>query len=99
MHTWIVPPVPGLIEPSVAPEFFVDGAGAIERIGDSIRFYLSAAQLPLEAGANRPHHIVMVKIVRPLRGLNRTAMQLMQCIDCDSLPDCQQGPWTPRLVR
>lgn len=99
MRAWIVPPIPRLIEPSVAPEYFIDGAGAIERIGDSLRFYLSAAQLPLEVGGCEPHHVVMVKIVRPIRGLSHTAMQLMQCLDCDSLPDCQRGPWTPRVVR
>lgn len=99
MCAWIVPPIRGLIEPSVAPEFFIDGAGAIERIGDSLRFYLSARQLPLEAGGCDPHHIVMVKIVRPLRGLSRAAMQLMQCIDSEDLPDCRRGPWKPCLVR
>lgn len=99
MSTWIVPPIAGLIEPSVAPEYFIDGCGAIERFGDSVRFYLSAAQLPLESGGCEPHHVVMVKIVRPLRGLNRTAMQLMQCIDGEIVPECQRGPWTPRLVR
>lgn len=99
MSAWIIPPCAGLIEPSVAPEFFIDGAGAIERIGDSLRFYLSAKQLPLEAGCGEAQHVVIVKIVRPIRGLSRTAIQLMQCIDCESLPNCQQGPWTPRLVR
>lgn len=99
MSAWIVPPVVGLIEPSVAPEFYIDGTGAIERIGDSLRFYLSVKQLPLEAGPCEPHHVVIVKIVRPIRGLTHSALQLLQCLDCDNLPDCQQGPWKPRFVR
>lgn len=98
MSVWIIPPRPGLIEPSVAPEFYVDGPGAIERIGDSLRFYLCAEQMPLEA-IGEPQHVVMVKIVRPMRGLNLTAIQLMQCLDCGSAPECRQGPWTPRVVR
>jgi hypothetical protein len=98
MCAWIVTPRQGLIEPSLAPEFYVDGAGAIERIGDSLRFYLCAEQMPLEAGSNEPQHIVMCKIVRPLRGLNLTAIQLMQCLDTGHVEEARRPPLRPRLV-
>lgn len=102
MSIWIVPPIPGLIEPSVAPEYFVDEPGAIERIGSNLRFYLYSRQLPLEADPRSPPSLVVqVKITRPMVGLPRTAIQLLQCLDEDNWPQeiRPRGPWPPRLVR
>lgn len=101
MAAWIVPPVPGLIEPFVAPEYFVDKTpGAIERVGTNLRFYLYSKQLPLEAGATSPGLIVQCKITRPIEGLSETAILLLQCLS-DYYPQeiRPRGPWPPRLVR
>lgn len=99
MSEWIVAPIKGLIEPSVAPEYFVNGPGAIERIGSNLRFYLYARQLPLEAGSTEPNLIVQCKITRPMFGIHSTAIQLLHCLDTEQMPDMPRGYSAPRLVR
>jgi hypothetical protein len=92
MTAWIVPPV-GLIEPVVAPEFYVDGIGAIEMVGNCVRIYLVTEQMPLEASGN-PQKIVSVKIIGPLPNVPGVIGQLAQC-----LSGIFPGPPGPRLVR
>jgi hypothetical protein len=96
--TWIVPPCPGLIEPAMAPEFFIDGVGAIEKIGDCIRIYFCAEQMPIEAGGAPAHKIVTVKIVRPLASVPIAMASFMRClIPAASIPQPERGPF-PHLV-
>jgi hypothetical protein len=99
MCAWIVPPKAGLIEPAIAPEFFIDGCGAVELIGSCVRFYLCAEQLPLEAASSGAQSIVLVKIVRPLAGIPDTIAQLAQCLTDHRGPDQRPGaPFRPRVV-
>jgi hypothetical protein len=96
---WIVPPCSGLIEPALAPEFFIDGVGAIEKIGDCIRVYFCAEQMPLEAAGLPPQKIVTVKIVRPLASLPTTMVSFMQCLTPHgNTAQPERGPF-PHLVR
>jgi hypothetical protein len=50
MSRWILPPVAGLIEPVLAPQFTVDGIGAIELLNDhEIRISMFERQMAIEA--------------------------------------------------
>lgn len=95
MVEWVVPPV-GLIEPVVAPEFFIDGVGAIEMIGACVRIYYCVDQMPLEV-VGAPQKIVTLKIVRPVTGIPASIGRLAQCLNIERSPDIQPG--RPRLVR
>jgi len=101
MSRWIVPPVAGLIEPAIAPEFYCTGIGAIERHDGHLRLWMSAYQLMLDDPTRPPSQIVVVKLVRPIIGLASTIGYLAQCMsDVPGIvpePVPPQGPW-PRLV-
>jgi hypothetical protein len=88
-----------LIEPAAAPEFFIDGCGAVELVGSCVRFYLCAEQLPLESGLGGAQNIVLVKIVRPLAGIPDTIAQLARCLtQVQSQEIHPGGPFRPRVV-
>lgn len=95
---WIIPPIPGLAEPAVAPEFYIDDVGAIERVGSMIRVYYCAAQLPLEAGPDAVHHIVAAKIVRPIATIPRAIWRLAHCLDHGVGQEVARGQH-PHIVR
>lgn len=104
MSAWIVPPKANVIEPAIAPEFYITGCAAIEQVaGDCARFYLTAEQMPLETIGADAQQVVLVKIVRPLGGLACTIIQLAQCLTGEfraGVPAAiPQGPFLPRLVR
>jgi hypothetical protein len=99
MSAWIIPPIVGLIEPCLAPEFFIDSIGGIERVGDSIRIYYCAEQLPLETVGGITQQIVAVKIRRPLSSVPQAIVRLARCLDCDFAPRAGAPDWQPRLVR
>ena len=101
MSCWIVPPIAGLIEPSPAPEFFIDKIGGIELISAGwVRIYGCADQMPLEVVACKPQRIVQVKIVRPLATLPDAILSMVRCFsgDTDALVR-PQGPFMPHLVQ
>jgi len=99
MCAWIIPPVAGLIEPSIAPEFYVDGFGAIELIGSCIRIYCCTQQMPLEA-KGEPQLVVAAKIIRPIAHIPIGIGQLAQCLMLtERTPDIHVTGQRPHLVR
>jgi hypothetical protein len=92
---WIVPPVAGLIEPAVAPKFYIDGIGALEISNGNICAYLYSDQMPLDSGGG-PGKIVEVKLVGPLLNVPLIIGQLAQCLWRDRVP--AQSGYPPRLV-
>ena len=96
MCAWIIPPVAGLIEPSITPEFYIDCIGAAEILDSCIRYYLCAEQMPLESGAGPPLKVVTMKIVAPISVIPVTMAKLAQCMVGVRSPDVYKGP---RLVR
>ena len=100
MCAWIVPPTPGVIEPSIAPEFFVDDIGAIEITNGIIRIYLVADQSLVEAKSAPPQRIVRCKIVGPVLSVPMAIGKLALCMVRGERahPPPDDGPW-PRLVQ
>ena len=100
MCVWIIPPVAGLIEPVPAPEFVVSRCGAVERIGDFVRFYLYSERLQIEDAGAPPVRAIEVKIVRPLDGLHFIGNHLIMSDGAAGLvPNPQPfGGRGPRLV-
>lgn len=100
MCAWIVPPGAAVIEPAPAPEIFITGVGAIERIGDLVRFYCVAEQRTI--GCDQANQVVVVKIVRPLTGMTDTVIQMLQCLAERRPPPIVDAPPTqptrPHLV-
>lgn len=94
MAHWIIPPE-RMIEPVVAPEFFVDGIGAIEAVGARVRAYYYVEQMPLEAGNGPPQRILTVKIVRPMAAVADSIGRMARCL---APLDPPQGNW-PRVVK
>ena len=92
MTRWIVPPV-GLIEPAPAPEFYVEGCGALELTATCARLYLCSAQAPIEAASAAAQRIVCVRIVVPRDAVTVLLGQLALCLNAPR----DEGPW-PRLV-
>lgn len=98
MTRWIVPPIEGLIEPAIAPEFMVDDVGAIELIGeDQIRIYHYSRQRLLE-DPDRQTFVVAVKIRQPIAVLPRRMARMAECL-AGNPPLVGAAPWTPRIVR
>lgn len=95
---WLIPPN-GLIEPAPAPEFYTDGCGAIEMFGVCVRFHLYSEQMPLEYVGGLPQKIVVVKIVRPIKMLPRTLIQITKCLWPDDPPCMRPDGGKPHLVR
>lgn len=95
MSRWIIPPIAGLIEPSVVPEFFMDGVGAIELLGPCVRIYCCAEQLPLEA-AGEMQKVVVLKIVRPIHGIPESIVHMARCLNPG--PETKETGARPRLV-
>lgn len=94
MSTWIVAPSAAMIDPAIAPEFYVDGIGAIEISGGNLRLHLVSDQMPF--GADSPNRIVVVKIVGPLLNVPQVIGQLAQCLWRETARPIK-GPW-PRAV-
>lgn len=90
---WVVPPVTGLIEPAIAPEFVVDGIGAVEVHNGNLRIYLFSNQMPLELGPGlAPQKVIACKIVGPVTNIPAAIGQLASCL-------VQKAePWRPRVV-
>lgn len=97
MTHWIIPP-DGLIEPCPAPEFYSDGYSAVELVGDCARFYLTCAQMPLEAAGGVPQQVVVVKIVKPLRSLPGVLVNVAHCLWGDDPRHHAPHGFKPRLV-
>lgn len=97
MPEWIIPPIVGLIEPALAPEFTVDLIGAIELLGSDIRVHYCSTQLPLELPTGGVQHPVILKVRRPLQSIPSAIVRLAQCLDGERLAPKINGPW-PRLV-
>lgn len=103
MTQWIVQPS-GLIEPVPAPEFYIDGIGAIELFGACVRMHLFSHQMPLEGGNSPAQKVVMVKIIRPVNTLPCSIGQVAKCLFADGVPITEiPGPYgpgcKPQLVR
>ena len=102
MTQWIIRPNE-LIEPAPAPEFYIDGCGAIEQFGSCVRLHLYSQQMPLECAGETSQKIVMVKIVRPVATLPKAMLQIAQCLWPDAEEACRNCPvpsnGKPRLVR
>ncbi len=101
MPEWIVPPLAGLIEPSVAPEFFVNDIAGAELVGGNVRAYYSADQLPLEVQGGKAQRVVQVKLIWPAYRLPMVMGRWGQgfAAICERQPVSHDGgPW-PRLVR
>ena len=102
MCAWIVPPIADLIEPAIAPEFYVDNIGGIELTHGCIRILLYAEQMPLEAGSAEPGKIVQCKLIGPLSSVPQAIGQLAQCLwrpVTAVIPPAPPGGFLPRLVR
>ena len=102
MTSWVIPPV-GLIEPVPAPEFYIDGIGAIELFGACVRMHLYSQQMPLECAGGPSQKVVMVKVVRPIVALPCAIGQVAQCLMLHDLPILARGPpegggFRPRVV-
>lgn len=100
MVEWIIPPV-GLIEPVPAPEFYIDGIGAVEMIGACVRIYYFVDQMPLEVGGVPAQKIVALKIVRPIESIPAAIIRLATCLaTAERSPGVHSGPpFKPRLVQ
>lgn len=64
MSVWIIPPCPGLIEPSPAPEIYIDGIGAVQCTGRSLRIACYANEICLYGAG--PQRVVKFWVRRPL---------------------------------
>lgn len=95
MCAWIIPPIAGLIEPALAPEFYIDGIGAAELLNGCIRFYLFSEQMPLEAAGAMAQKIVAYKAIVPVAAIPLAMAQLAQCL-VGGVPVQKSGP---RLVK
>jgi len=94
MSAWVVPPSVEMVDPAIAPEFYVDGIGAIEIAGGNLRLHLVSDQMPF--GSNASSKIVVVKIVGPLLNVPQVIGQLAQCLWRETTRPIK-GPW-PRAV-
>lgn len=102
MTSWIIPPIAGLIEPAMAPEFYVDKTGAVEQVGGCLRFYLATQQHALEAAdLDTPHYVVVGKLIVPIVNIPKAIAQLAACLAGDEpiVRPRPQGPWQPHLVK
>lgn len=101
MTQWIIQPNQ-LIEPAPAPEFYIDGCGAIEQFGSCVRLHLYSQQMPLEYAGGISQRVVVVKIVRPVATLPKIMLQVAQCLWPDGADICRGCPiptgGRPRLV-
>ncbi len=102
MAEWIFGPIEGMIEPSIAPEFFITDIGGLELIGNNnIRVHYCVEQLSMDPGGDTLR-ITKVKIVRPVSTIPKALVRLAaaQCriLGYDAPEINLQGPW-PRLVR
>jgi len=94
MCAWVVAPLAGLIEPSLAPEFYVDGIGAAEVLNGCIRFYLFSEQMMVETANAAPQKVVQFKAIVPVAALPVAMAQLAQCL----LPQRGEPHKGPRLI-
>lgn len=79
MSCWIVPPIAGLMEPAIAPEFFIDGIGAVELVGAThVCLYFYREQLPLDGG--EAVRTVIYKSIVPLASLPANLAKLAHCL-------------------
>lgn len=96
MCNWIMKPIQGLIEPAIAPEFYIDGIGAVEMLNGAVRFYAFSEQLALEGAATIAHKIVAYKAIVPLGLVAALAPPVLQCVPGFSFfseePPPTQGP-------
>ncbi len=98
MSEWIIPPE-GIIEPSPAPEIYIDDAGAIELVGNDIRIYCYVQQLPLEI-AGGSQKVCVLKVRRPIVTIPATICRLARCIDTNRHPSFYPGgPFKPHVVK
>lgn len=96
MCAWIIPPIADLSEPVPAPEYTVLRTGAVERIGNWARFYLYNFQMLVDAPRQAQVPVVVVKILRPLDGVNFGT----GCVRLEELTRGTPPPGRfPRLVR
>lgn len=100
---WIVPPCADLIEPSVAPEYYVEDIGGIEWASGNIRMHWICEQMPLGAGEPvLPSRPVIVKLICPIVTTAGLIGHLAQCLRwprVDSPAPLQPPRWKPHMVR
>ncbi len=59
------PALPSLIEPAMAPEFFVADLGRLDVYGSFVRLIFCTLERPVEDSAGRPQRTVNLKVVIP----------------------------------
>lgn len=93
MSRWILPPVAGLIEPVAAPQFYVNGIGAIELIGEhEIRLSLFEEQMPLEAPNGAVQKILNVRLLGQLANVPESIGHLALCCAPNRSPPLMPAP-------
>jgi len=75
------PALPPLIEPAVAPEFFVTDLGRLDVLGSFVRLIFCTLEKPIEDSMARPQRVVNLKAIIPSERLREIRAALDAAIE------------------
>jgi hypothetical protein len=83
-----------LLEPVAVPDVFCSGIGAVEQVGECLRFYLYVLQQPIAGEAGRQERHIVAKLIVPAKAVPLAAMQMLAAVGMDlvrDLPELADG--------